>query len=117
MPGHIVAMGAALIDRREPLHDYVLELSGKDDPVVLFLPTATGDDAGYIVSFYEAFHSGRCRPRHLRLFQRDHDDLAEIILAPTSSTSAAATPPTCSTCGGVTAWTPCCTARWPAAPC
>ena len=50
MPGHIVAMGAALIDRREPLHDYVLELSGKDDPVVLFLPTATGDEASYIVS-------------------------------------------------------------------
>ena len=63
MSGHIVPMGAgrAVMDRRfDPLHDYVLELTGKDDPVVLFLPTATGDDAAYIVSFYEAFHSGRC---------------------------------------------------------
>ena len=77
MTGHIVPMGAgkAVMDRRnDPLHDYVLELTGKDDPVVLFLPTATGDDASYIVSFYEAFHSGRCRPRHLKLFHRDDDE-------------------------------------------
>jgi peptidase E len=83
MPGHIVPMGAgrAVMDRHnDPLHDYVLELTGKADPVVLFLPTATGDDAGYIVSFYEAFHSGRCRPRHLRLFHRDLDDLAALVL-------------------------------------
>src|SRR6185312_5119335 len=83
MPGHIVPMGAgrAVMDRRnDPLHDYVLDLTGKDDPVVLFLPTATGDDASYIVSFYEAFHSGRCRPRHLKLFHRDFDDLADIVV-------------------------------------
>ena len=83
MTGHIVPMGAgkAVMDRRnDPLHDYVLELTGKDDPVVLFLPTATGDDASYIVSFYEAFHSGRCRPRHLRLFHRNDDDLTDIVL-------------------------------------
>ena len=48
--------------------------------MVLFLPTATGDDASYIVSFYEAFHSGRCRPRHLKLFHRDDDDLTDIVL-------------------------------------
>ena len=60
MPGHIVPMGAgrAVMDRRhDPLHDYILELTGKDDPVVLFVPTASGDDASYIVSFYEAFNS------------------------------------------------------------
>ena len=73
--------GRAVMDRRnDPLHDYILELTGKHDPVVLFLPTATGDDASYIVSFYEAFHSGRCRPRHLRLFHRDDDDLTDIVL-------------------------------------
>ena len=35
MPGHIVPMGAglAVMERRnDPLHDYVLELTGKDDP-------------------------------------------------------------------------------------
>ena len=83
MTGHIVPMGAGLAvmqRRNDPLHDYVLELTGKEDPVVLFLPTATGDDASYIVTFYEAFHSGRCRPRHLRLFHRDFDDLTDIVL-------------------------------------
>ncbi len=83
MPGHIVPMGAgrAVMDRRnDPLHDYVLELTGKDDPKVLFLPTATGDDASYIVSFYEAFHSGRCRPNHLKLFHRDYDDLTDLVV-------------------------------------
>ena len=84
MTGHIVPMGAgkAVMDRRhDPLHDYVLQLTGKDDPVVLFIPTATGDDASYIVSFYEAFHSGRCRPRHLKLFHRDDDEeLTDLVL-------------------------------------
>ncbi len=83
MTGHIVPMGAglAVMQRRDdPLHDYVLELTGKDDPVVLFLGTPTGDDNSYIVIFYEAFHSGRCRPRHLRLFHRDYDDLTDIVL-------------------------------------
>ena len=83
MTGHIVPMGAgkAVMERRnDPLHSYVLELTGKDDPVVLFVPTATGDEASYIVSFYEAFHSGRCRPRHLRLFHRDFDDLTDIVV-------------------------------------
>ena len=84
MSGHIVPMGAgkAVMERRnDPLHDYVLELTGKDDPVVLFVGTATGDDASYIVTFYEAFHSGRCRPRHLKLFHRDDDDeLTDLVL-------------------------------------
>jgi peptidase E len=48
--------------RHDPLHDYILELTGKDDPVVLFLPTATGDEASYIVSFYEAFTPGGAAP-------------------------------------------------------
>ena len=41
MTGHIVPMGAgkAVMERRnDPLHSYVLELTGKDDPVVLFVP-------------------------------------------------------------------------------
>jgi peptidase E len=73
--------GVAVMERRnDPLHDYVLGLTGKEDPVVLFVPTATGDDASYIVKFYEAFHSDRCRPRHLRLFHRNVDDLTDLVL-------------------------------------
>jgi dipeptidase E len=82
--GHIVAMGGArsIMDRRnDALHDYVLELTGKSRPAVLFLPTATGDDPDYTVSFYETFNSARCRPRHLNLFSREHDDITELVTA------------------------------------
>lgn len=78
-----MAMGGArsTMDRRnDPLHDYVLELTGKSNPAVLFLGTATGDDPGYIVSFYETFNSARCRPRHLSLFNREHDDITELMV-------------------------------------
>lgn len=83
MSGHIVAMGGArsVMDRRtDPMHDYILELTGKPHPAVLFLGTATGDDPGYIVSFYETFNSTRCRPRHLNLFNREHDDITELVV-------------------------------------
>jgi dipeptidase E len=83
LTGHIVAMGGArsVMDRRnDALVDYVLELTGKSDPAVLFLGTATGDDRGYIVSFYETFHSARCRPRHLDLFSREFDDITGPVL-------------------------------------
>ena len=84
MTGHIVPMGAgrSVMDRRlDPVHGYVLGLTGKADPTVLFLGTGTGDDPAYIVSFYETFNSTRCRPRHLRLFSREHDDIASLILS------------------------------------
>ena len=61
MAGHIVPMGAgvAVMERRDdPLHDYVLELTGKDDPVVLFLPTATGDDVDGIPDVEEGRQRG-----------------------------------------------------------
>jgi dipeptidase E len=83
LTGHIVAMGGArsVMDRRnDALHDYVLGLTSKSDPAVLFLATATGDDPAYIVSFYETFNSARCRPRHLELFSREHDDMTDLVL-------------------------------------
>jgi len=67
--------------RADPLHDFVLGLSGKADPRVLFVPTATGDDPGYIVSFYETYHSDRCTPFHLRLFDRTISDLRSYVLS------------------------------------
>jgi dipeptidase E len=83
MPGHVIATGAgrAMMDRHnDPLHEYILGLTGKERPRVLFLGTATGDDASYIVSFYEAYHADRCAPFHLRLFQRTVDDLRSFVL-------------------------------------
>ena len=78
--GHGRARGRSWTDGTTRLHDYVLELTGKSNPAVLFLGTATGDDPGYIVSFYETFNSARCRPRHLNLFNREHDDITELMV-------------------------------------
>jgi peptidase E len=82
MPAHIVATGAgkAMMDRHDdPTHDYILGLTGKERPRVLFLGTATGDDPVYILSFYETYDSDRCAPHHLKLFKRVYDDLDGFI--------------------------------------
>ncbi len=79
---HVVATGAgkAMMERRsDPTHDYILELTGKARPRVLFVGTATGDDAAYIVSFYRTYDSDRAAPHHLTLFHRDIDDLAGLV--------------------------------------
>ncbi|HEY8546353.1 MAG TPA: peptidase E [Acidimicrobiales bacterium] len=83
MTGQILVSGAgrALMERRDdPLHDYTLSLTGKEDPRVLFLGTATGDDPSYILTFYETYHADRCRPAHLRLFHISESDLPAFIL-------------------------------------
>ncbi len=83
MSGKLLAAGAGRLNIEnpsDPLHTYTLEMTGKDNPKVLFLGTATGDDPTFIVSFYEAYHSGRCRPNHLRLFHRIHSDLRSFVL-------------------------------------
>ena len=84
MTGHVVVTGAgrALMERgADPFHEYVLGLTGKERPRVLFLPTASGDDAAYIVSFYETYDADRCAPHHLRLFHRSVADLRSFILS------------------------------------
>jgi peptidase E len=82
--GHIVATGAgrALLQRRDdPFHAFLLGLSGKERPRVLFLPTATGDDASLIVQFHETYDADHCVPYHLRLFDRTVRDLREFVLS------------------------------------
>jgi dipeptidase E len=78
---HIIAMGGGGFSM-EPdnllLDRYVLQQARKPNPVVCFLPTASGDSDGYIVRFYTAFSTLPCRPRHLSLF-REPADLAAIV--------------------------------------
>lgn len=84
MTGQIVAMGAgrAIMESHEdPLHSYILDLADSDEPRVMFLPTASGDDAGYIASFYETYTQLRCRPSHLKLFYREELDLRGYIMS------------------------------------
>lgn len=84
MGGQIVAMGAgrAIMENYEdPLHTYVLALAEVEEPRVMFLPTASGDDASYIVAFYETYNRLPCRPSHLKLFYREELDLRGCILS------------------------------------
>jgi dipeptidase E len=67
--GQIVAMGGGGFSM-EPdnplLDDFVLSLSRRTPARVCFVPTASGDAAGYVAKFYRAF-SGRCLPSDLTL--------------------------------------------------
>jgi peptidase E len=47
---------------------FVVSLTGKANPVVYDLPTASGDNLERIATWYEIMNDLPCRPRHLRLF-------------------------------------------------
>jgi dipeptidase E len=79
MPRQIVAIGGAGLSERL-LRRFVLDLTGKSQPRVLYIPTANGDAPDGIVMFYEAASADGCRPSHLPLFMRKHEDLAPVIL-------------------------------------
>jgi peptidase E len=59
--------GFSRFGRYSKLDEYILGLTQKENPRVLYLGTAGGDSDPYIVLFYEAF-AGRARPSHLKLF-------------------------------------------------
>ena len=65
------------------LDDYVLTLarerSGRDQPRICLIPTATGDDREVIADFERLYAPPRAEPRVLRLFARSDDDLAAVV--------------------------------------
>lgn len=63
----------------EPVNDHLLELTGADEPRVLFVPTASGDSESYALAFYRAFR-GRARTSDLRLFGIPPPDLRGLVL-------------------------------------
>ena len=80
---HIVAIGGGSF-RTDPgnrLDDFLIELTGKVRPRVLLVPTAGGDAEPTIEAFHRSFLERRCEPAVLRLFQREHEDLAPVVLA------------------------------------
>lgn len=66
--------------RLHPIVDYVLGLTGQEQPRVCLIPTATGDAAESIVAFYNRFPSQRARRTHLALFQRTVSDVDSFLL-------------------------------------
>ena len=52
------------------IEKYIVQQSKKTKPKICFIPTATGDDQGYIDSFYKAFNSIDCITSHIDFFKR-----------------------------------------------
>ena len=67
--------------RNRRLDTWLLSLTRRRRPRVLFLPTASGDVPDYVTRFHRAFAKFDCRPAHLALFQRTVDDLRTFILS------------------------------------
>ena len=63
------------------LTSYLLALARRPRPRVLFLGTASGDGAGYLLTFYQAFAGVDSEPSHLALFDRTVDDIGAVIAA------------------------------------
>jgi peptidase E len=79
---HIVGLGGHgdTPEQTDRLFDYVLGLTGKERPRVLFVPTASADDDSYTVFFYERFAS-RANASHLYTFPYPPENLRELVFA------------------------------------
>jgi hypothetical protein len=66
----IFVVGGALLsgDPDYRLLRFIVSLTGKSNPLVCDLPTASGDNLERVVLWYEIMNELPCRPRHLRLF-------------------------------------------------
>ncbi len=82
MERHIVGLGGSgdSPEQTRLLYDFVLALTGKERPRLLYVPTAIGDSDLGIVSFYEGF-AGRGELSHLKTFPWPPADLRELLLS------------------------------------
>jgi dipeptidase E len=78
---HIVAIGGHSFDEpwTLPLDEYVLALTGRPRPRLLFLGQASAESPEYVASFYRRF-SGRATISDLSLFLRDGTDPRQTVL-------------------------------------
>ena len=63
------------------LDKWILAMSRRRRPRVLFLATASGDSADYIQRFYRAFRKHDCEAAHLGLFDRSASGVRETIVS------------------------------------
>lgn len=61
------------------LDDYILQATGKANPSICFLGTASGDSESYALMFFRRFVKSDCRPCELRLFRREVRDIPEFL--------------------------------------
>ena len=79
---HIVGLGGGgdTAAQTQRLYEYVLGVTGKDRPRLLYVPTAIGDSDQGIVGFYESF-AGLGELSHLKTFPWPPRDVRELILS------------------------------------
>jgi peptidase E len=78
----IIGIGGAVLapdSGNFKLERYILDVSGAARPRVVFVPTASGDDVGYVARFYEAYARFGIELDVLRFFRRTPDDLREFL--------------------------------------
>ena len=71
--GQIIAIGGGGFGRNpnhRKIEKYILELTGKEKPNVVFFPTASAENQAYIIQFYKCFTKMSCEPSHFTFFQR-----------------------------------------------
>lgn len=79
----IIALGGGgfSMEPDNPLLDqYILQQSGKANPKICFIPTASGDSESYTQRFYDFFEKQACSPSHLSLFKPPAGDLEEFVM-------------------------------------
>jgi dipeptidase E len=82
MPGpQIVGFGGHLVGAPEyrALEDWLLALTGKERPRLLFVPTATAEDPLYVVRVFDAF-GDRAEVSHLDFFPWPPAELRDFVL-------------------------------------
>lgn len=62
------------------MEEYILKQTGKNQPSICFIPTASGDSPKYIVDFYKAFGTLSCRTSHFSLFEPPTSDIEAFLL-------------------------------------
>ena len=73
MDKQIIAIGGGGFGRNPGngiIEQYILDQSNSEKPNICFIPTATGDDESYKVSYYSTFSKLNCNPTHLDFFKR-----------------------------------------------
>ena len=65
--GRIVAIGGGGLTDIRPLHKHTLGLTAKENPNVLFIPTASRDNEEYIEAFNKSFKELGCEVKTLEL--------------------------------------------------
>jgi aminopeptidase N len=81
MDKQIIAIGGGGFGRNPGdgiIEKYIIEQSEKNKPNICFIPTATGDDESYKVSYYATLSKLSCNPTHLDFFKRT-PDLEKLI--------------------------------------